>query len=127
MLLPSFMHAEENEKFSRMMCNIVSSCQTVKECSYNKEKEILFFQTRDGKEKKVLCLWFDQNEKNQVVIDATDIALKGSVDYVLIGYAQSPTNPRLYYYIPSRKITKNLKLHKMDKYLLSWPIAGNKF
>lgn len=126
-LLPQISHAEENEKFSQFMCKIISASQTVKDCTYNKEKEIVNFQTREGLETKVLCLWFDQNEKNQIMIDDADMTLKPNSDYVLIGYGQNSTNSRLYYYIPTKTIKKKMNLTKMKKYLLSWPIALHKF
>ena len=126
-LLPYNLHAEKNEKFSLMMTKIISNSNFAKQCNYNKDKEVLVLKTRDNKEKKILCLWFFQNEKNQIVIDKADMDLKADTDYVLIGYGQNLSCPRLYYYIPSPKVKKIMNLKKMEKYLLSFPIYRNKF
>lgn len=127
MTLPVWGNANENEKFSQFMCGLIPQSLNVRECTYNNEDGILILKTYNGKEKKVLCLWFEQNEKNQITIDAQDLAVKSEVDYVLMGYGQCSTNPKYYYYIPSQKVTKNMRLDKKEKYLLPWPIINNRF
>ena len=125
--MPNLSNAIHNEKFSQFMCKFISNCKTIEECTYNIEEEILVYQTREGKVKKVLCLWYEQNDNNKVIISDADWAIKDKVDYVIIGYGQYSTNPRLYYYIPIKKFTRKIQLNKMNKYLLSYPLYNNKF
>lgn len=66
MTLPVWGNANENEKFSQFMCGLIPQSLNVRECTYNNEDGILILQTYNGEEKKVLCLWFEQNEKNQI-------------------------------------------------------------
>ena len=126
-LLPLNMNGEEHEMFSQMMCEIISQSSTVKECTYDRETASLIIHAQNGKDKKVLCLWFAQNENNEITINSKRLLLKHGIDYVLVGYGQSPSNPKLYYYIPIKKVCQMIKLNRMEKYMLSWPIVENKF
>ena len=79
------------------------------------------------KEKKVQCLWYPQTENHNIVINEATWSLLGEVDYIMIGYGLTPSNPQAYYLIPKQKLSKKLGLNRLEKYLLNFPIVNNKF
>ena len=119
--------ASENETFSKQVCGIISASQNVKECHYDENQKCLLYQTYDKKEKKVQCLWFPQNESKQIIIDETIWVSLKDVDYVMIGYGLTSSNPQTYYWIPKQKLSKKVNLNKLEKYRLSFPIIYNRF
>ena len=119
--------ASEPDKFSKLVCGIISASPNVKECHYDEKQDCLCYQTIDKKEKKVQCLWFPQNESKQIIIDETIWVSLKDVDYVMIGYGLTSSNPQTYYWIPKQKLSKKLNLNKLEKYRLSFPIVNNRF
>ena len=119
--------ASENETFSKQVCGIISASQNVKECHYDENQKCLLYQTYDKKEKKVQCLWYPQTENHNIVINEDTWSLLGEVDYIMIGYGLTPSNPQVYYLIPKQKFGKKMNLNKLEKYRLSFPIVNNKY
>ena len=119
--------ATEHEQFSNLVSKLISVSQNVKECKYDNNQKLVYYQTYDHKERKVRCLWFPQNENNQISIDETVWMSLKDTDYIMIGYGLTPSNPLSYYFIPLKKMSKTIKLNKFGKYKLSNPIINNKF
>lgn len=63
----------------------------------------------------MFCLWYPKNEEKQITIEKTEWEKIHRVDFIMIGYGQTPTNPESYYIIPSKKIKKEFQLKKMGK------------
>lgn len=119
--------ASEYEKFSKQVCGIISVSQNVKECHYDENQKCLFYQTIDKKEKKVQCLWYPQAENHKIEISEDTWSSLGDVDYIMIGYGLTPSNPQSYYFMPKQKLRKKVDLNKLEKYRLSYPIINNNF
>ena len=119
--------ASEHEKFSNLVCGIISASQNVKECHYNENQKCLLYQTFDKKEKKVKCLWYPQAENHKIEISEDTRSSLGDVDYIMIGYGLTPSNPQAYYLIPKQKLGKKVNLNKLEQYRLEFPIVYNKF
>ena len=119
--------ASDHEKFSKQVCGIISVSQNVKECHYVEQQKYILYQTIDKKEKKVQCLWFPQTENHKFEINEDAWSSLSDVDYIMIGYGLTPSNPMCYYWIPKQKLIKKLNLNKLEKYRLSYPIINNKF
>ena len=119
--------ASENEIFSRFVSGIISASQNVKECHYDENQKCLSYQTYDKKEKKVHCLWYPQTEHHKIEISEDTWSSLGKVDYIMIGYGLTPSNPQAYYLIPKQKLGKKMNLNKLEKYRLSFPIVNHKF
>ena len=123
----SQLFASENETFSKLVCGIISVSQNVKECHYDENQKYLLYQTFDKKEKKVQCLWYPQTEHHKIEISEETWSSLGKVDYIMIGYGLSPSNPQAYYLIAKQKLGKKVNLNKLEKYRLSFPIVNHKF
>ena len=119
--------ASEHEKFSKQVCGIISASQNVKVCHYDENQKCLLYQTFDKKEKKVQCLWYPQAENHKIEISEDTWSSLGDVDYIMIGYGLTSSNPQIYYLIPKRKLSKKVDLNKLVKYRLSYPIINNNF
>lgn len=123
----SQLFASEHETFSKQVCGIISASQNVKECHYDENQKYLLYQTLDKKEKKIQCLWYPQTENHKMEISEDTWSLLGKVDYIMIGYGLTPSNPQAYYLIPKQKLSKKLGLNRLEKYRLNFPIVNNKF
>ena len=123
----SQLFASENETFSKQVCGIISASQNVKECHYDENQKCLLYQTFDKKEKKVQCLWFSQVENHKIEICEDTWCSLGDVDYIMVGYGLTSSNPHAYYLIPKQKLRKKVDLNKLEKYRLSFPIVNNRF
>ena len=119
--------ASEYEKFSKQVCGIISVSQNVKECHYDENQKCLFYQTIDKKEKKVQCLWYPQAENHKIEISEDTWSSLGDVDYIMIGYGLTPSNPQVYFLVPKQKLGKKVNLNKLEKYRLSFPIINHRF
>ena len=119
--------ASEHETFSKQVCGIISASQNVKECHYDENQKYLLYQTFDKKEKKVQCLWYPQTENHNIVINEATWSSLNKVDFIMIGYGLTPSNPQAYYLIPKQKLGKKMNLNKLEKYRLNFPIVNNKF
>ena len=119
--------ASENETFSKQVCGIISASQNVKECHYDENQKYLLYQTLDKNEKKVHCLWYPQTENHNIVINEATWSSLNKVDFIMIGYGLSPSNPQAYYLIPKKKLGRKMNLNKLEKYRLSFPIVNHKF
>ena len=119
--------ASEHDKFSKQVCGIISASQNVKECHYNENQKCLLYQTFDKKEKKVQCLWYPQAENHKIEISEDTWSSLSDVDYIMIGYGLTPSNPQFYFLIPKHKLGKKVNLNKLEKYRLSFPIINHRF
>ena len=123
----SQLFASENETFSKQVCGIISASQNVKECHYDENQKYLLYQTYDKKEKKVHCLWYPQTEHHKIEISEETWSSLDKVDYIMIGYGLTPSNPQFYFLIPKKKLGRKMNLNKLEKYRLSFPIVNHKF
>ena len=119
--------ATEHEQFSNLVNKLLSISQNVKECKYDNHQKVIYYQSYDNKERKVRCLWYPQNENNQIIIDESIWMTLQDADYIMIGYGLTPFNPGGYYFVPQKKMSKKINLNKVEKYKLSYPIVFNKF
>lgn len=126
-ILAGQVYASDHDKFSKFVCRIISVSQNVKECHYIEQQKYILYQTIDKKEKKVQCLWYPQKEDQSIVISDDIWSSLSEVDYIMIGYGLSPSNPQAYYLIPKQKLGKKVNLYKLEKYRLTFPIISNKF
>ena len=99
--------ATVHEDFSKFVSDIIATSRNVKEANYDNQNQTVAYQTYKGKENTIICLWYPKNEEKQISIDQTDWEKIHRVDYIMIGYGQSPTNPESYYFIPIKRLRKN--------------------
>lgn len=113
-LFSSSLSVEDHEKFAGMACKLIGHNRSVVHCELQ-QKQIVVTQTTDGKELKLLCVWVPQTTEDEYILDETSLSLLKEVDKVLIGYGQTAGNPMFYYYLPSKKVRKKVKIEKLDE------------
>ena len=119
--------ATVHEDFSKLVCDILATCRNVKEANYDNHSQSRIYQTFKGKGNTIICLWYPNNEEKKITIDKSDWEKIHLVNYIMIGYGQTPTNPKSYYFILTKKIIKEIHLKKIEKYYLSFPIINHEF
>ena len=90
-------------------------------------KSIFSIKPLIRKRKIVQCLWYPQTENHRIVISEDTWSSLSKVDYIMIGYGLTSSNPQTYYWIPKQKLSKKVNLNKLEKYRLSFPIVSNRF
>ena len=125
-LFSSFSLAEDNETFANMACKLISYNHSALRCELQ-QKRILVIQTTDGKELKLLCIWFPQTREEEHQLDDVSVSLRQKVDKVLIGYGQSARNPMFYYYLPVKKVLKKVRMDKLGKYRIPLSLCDYRF
>ena len=109
-----------------MACEFISYNRSVLHCELQ-QKQILVIQTTDGKELKLLCIWFPQTREEEHQLDDVTVSLRQKVDKVLIGYGQSARNPMFYYYLPAKKVQKKVRMDKLEKYKIPLSLCDYRF
>lgn len=125
-LFSSSLSAEDNETFAHMACGLITNNRFVLHCELQQGK-ILFIQTTDGKELRILCVWFPQTRECESRLDDAAISLGKKVDNVLIGYGQTARNPMFYYYLPEKKISKKMKVGMWEEYRIPLSLCDFQF
>ena len=125
-LFSSSLSAEDNEKFANMARELISYNHSILHCELQ-QKRILVIQTTDGKELKLLCIWFPQTREGEYGLDDVAVFLRKEVDNVLIGYGQTARNPMFYYYLPVKKISKRMKIEMWEKYRIPLSLCDYQF
>lgn len=110
--------ADDNEKFTSMAVKFISENRSIEVCELS-TNNVISIKTKKGKTEKVLCIWLPYADKNVCYLNAEDAKKVNNVDFLLLGYGQSPTNSTFRYWIPASKVTKKLKIEKLDKYKMS--------
>ena len=67
-LFSSSLLAQDNEKFANMACRFIGCNRSVLHCELQ-QKQILVIRTSDGKELKLLCVWFPQTRGDAYELD----------------------------------------------------------
>lgn len=114
-LFSSSLLAGENEHFAAMAYRFINNNRSVLHCELQQDR-VLVIQTVKGKELKVLCLWFPQTQERKCRLDDLAIFLINEVVHVLIGYGQTAGNQMFCYYLPIKKVSKEMKKRKWEKY-----------
>lgn len=125
-LLYSSVWAEGNETFTDMACEFISHNRSVLHCELQ-QKRIIAIQTRDGKDLKLLCVWFPQTCEEELALDDVAISLIQTVDKVLIGYGQTAGNPLFCYCLPVKKTLKNIRIDKLERYKIPLSLCDYRF
>lgn len=73
--------AEDNERFANMACEFISHNRSILHCELQ-QKRIIVIRTTDGKELKLLCVWFPQTHEEEHRLDDVTVSLKQKVDKV---------------------------------------------
>lgn len=125
-LFISFLSAQDNEKFAGMACKFISCNRSVLHCELQ-QKQILVIRTSDGKELKLLCVWFPQTRGEEYRWDDVTVAYGQKVDNVLIGYGQTAENPMFCYYVPAKKLRRIVKIDKLERYRIPLSLCDYRF
>lgn len=125
-LFSSSLLAQDNEKFANMACRFIGCNRSVLHCELQ-QKQILVIRTSDGKELKLLCVWFPQTRGDAYELDEVTASLREKADNVLIGYGQAPGNPMFCYCLQAKKISKKIKKEsgKNIRFLYRYVIIGS--
>lgn len=125
-LFSSSLLAEDNGKFANMACKFISHNRGVLYCELQ-QKQIIVLQTTDGKELKLLCVWFPQTCEEEHRLDDITVSLRQKVDKVLIGYGQTAGNPMFCYYLSAKKIRRKVRIDKLKKYRIPLSLCDYQF
>ena len=60
-------------------------------------------------------------------MDGLAISLRNEVDHVLIGYGQTAGNPMFCYYLPIKKVSKEMNRRKWEKYKVPFSLCDYHF
>lgn len=109
-----------------MACRFIGCNRSVLHCELQ-QKQILVIRTSDGKELKLLCVWFPQTRGDAYELDEVTASLREKADNVLIGYGQAPGNPMFCYCLQAKKISKKIKKEsgKNIRFLYRYVIIGS--
>ena len=125
-LFSSSLLAQDNEKFANMACRFIGCNRSVLHCELQ-QKQILVIRTSDGKELKLLCVWFPQTRGDAYELDEVTASLREKADNVLIGYGQAPGNPMFCYCLQAKKISKKIKKGEWEKYKIPLSLCDYRF
>lgn len=118
--------AEDNERFANMACKLISHNRSILHCELQ-QKRIIVIRTTDGKELKLLCVWFPQTCEEEHRLDDITVSLRQKVDKVLIGYGQTAGNPMFCYYLSAKKIRRKVRIDKLKKYRIPLSLCDYQF
>lgn len=109
-----------------MACRFIGCNRSVLHCELQ-QKQILVIRTSDGKELKLLCVWFPQTRGDAYELDEVTASLREKADNVLIGYGQAPGNPMFCYCLQAKKISKKIKKGEWEniRFLYRYVIIGS--
>lgn len=71
--------AEDNEIFANMACTFISHNRSILHCELQ-QTQIIVIRTTDGKELKLLCVWFPQTRVEEHRLGDVTVSLKQKVD-----------------------------------------------
>lgn len=117
---------EDNEIFANMACEFISHNRSILHCELQ-QKRIIVIQTTDGKELKLLCVWFPQTREEEHRLGDVTVSLKQKVDKVLIGYGQTAGNPMFCYYLPVKKIQRKVRIDELERYRIPLSLCDYQF
>lgn len=118
--------AEDSEKFAGRACEFISHNRSILHCELQ-QKRIIVIRTTEGKELKLLCVWFPQTREEDHRLDDVTVSLKQQVDKVLIGYGQTAGNPMFCYYLSAKKIRRKVRIDKLKKYRIPLSLCDYRF
>ena len=120
------LHATSTEELKFISGIINSSCNVV-EGTYNVDSGVITYKTRNGKERTCIYVWSERNKEGKITVSKETLQQAKQVDYVIIGYGQSPCNPAHYYFMPTKRLKTSNNIKKIERYQLNRPIANNLF
>lgn len=109
-----------------MACAFISHNRSILHCELQ-QKRIIVIQITDGKELKLLCVWFSQTHGEEHRLDDVTVSLKQKVDKVLIGYGQTAGNPMFCYYLPAKKIQRKVRIDELERYRIPLSLCDYRF
>lgn len=118
--------ADDNEKFTSTAVKFINVNRNIEVCKQLTDN-IISIKTKEGKTRKVLCIWLPYSDKSVCYLNAEDVKKLDDADFLLLGYGQSPINSAFRYWIPASKATERLKIEKLDKYKMLHPLNDYQF
>lgn len=110
--------ADDNGKFTSVAVRFISRNRTVNVCEQLTDN-MISIETKKGDTRKVLCIWSPYLDEGVCYLNAEDEKRLRNVDFLLLGYGQTPANPAFRWWIPTSKVTRKLKMEKLNKYKMS--------
>ena len=117
------LHATSTEELKFISGIINSSCNVV-ESTYNVDSGVITYKIRNGKERTCIYVWNERNKEGKITVSKETLQQAKQVDYVIIGYGQSPCNPAHYYYMPTKRLNTSCLIKKIKRYQLNRPITN---
>ena len=109
-----------------MACEFISHNRSILHCELQ-QKRIIVIQTTDGKELKLLCVWFPQTCEEEHRLGDVTVSFVQKVDKVLIGYGQTAGNPMFCYYLPAKKIRRKVRIDELERYRIPLSLCDYRF
>lgn len=110
--------ADDNGKFVSVAVRFMSENRNMEVCEWLTDN-MISIKTKKGETRKVLCIWLPYSDEGVCCLNVEDVRRLRDVDFLLLGYGQSPANSAFRYYIPASKVVKRLKIEKLEKYRMS--------